>query len=45
MSPLVAGTFLLVLVVVLAGYWFFVVRPEDKEKSSVIKRLKAFGYL
>src|SRR4029450_8952519 len=39
MSPLVVATFLLVLVVVLAGYWFFVVRPEGKEKTSVIKRL------
>ena len=41
MFAIVASTFLLVLVVVLAGHWFFVVRPEGKEKSSVIKRLKA----
>src|SRR4029453_17299444 len=41
MSPLVVATFLLVLVIVLAGYWFFVVRPEDKEKGSVIRRLRA----
>ena len=41
MNPIVVATFVLALGVVLAGYWFFVVRSEDKEKTSVIKRLKA----
>jgi len=36
----VVATFVLALGVVLAVYWFFIVRPEDKEKSAVIKRLK-----
>jgi tight adherence protein B len=40
MTMTVAATFLLVIGVVLAGYWLFIVRPEGKEKSSVIKRLK-----
>jgi tight adherence protein B len=40
MTATVASTFVLVLGVVLAGYWLFIVRPEGKEKRSVIKRLK-----
>jgi tight adherence protein B len=40
MSPTVAATFALAFGVVLAAYWFFIVRPEGNEKSSVIKRLK-----
>ena len=40
MAALVAGTFLFALVLVLVGYWLFVVRPEGQEKTSVIKRLR-----
>lgn len=40
MAEIVVATFVLSLGVVLAVYWFFVVRPEDREKSSIIKRLK-----
>ncbi|HEX8026985.1 MAG TPA: type II secretion system F family protein [Vicinamibacterales bacterium] len=41
MSLMVAATFALVVAVVVAAYWLFVVRLESQEKSSVIKRLKA----
>jgi len=40
MDTTVAATFVSVMAVVLAGYWFFVVRAEGQEKRSVIKRLK-----
>ena len=40
MNPTVVATFVLALGVILAGYWFFVVRPEGQEKTTVIKRLK-----
>ena len=33
-------TFLIALVVVLAGYWLFVVRPESSEKTSMVSRLQ-----
>ena len=40
MTVLVGGTFLVVLFVVLLGYWLFVVRSEAQEKSSILARLK-----
>ena len=40
MTATVAATFVLVFGVVLAVYWFFIVRPEGKEKTAVIKRLR-----
>jgi tight adherence protein B len=40
MTLLVGGTFLVVLLVILAAYWMFVVRPESQEKSSLVARLK-----
>ena len=40
MTALVALTFVSVMLVVLVSYWLFVVRPEDQEKTSIIKRLK-----
>lgn len=40
MSPIVVATFVLVIGVVFAGYWFFIVRPEGQEKTSLIKRLR-----
>jgi tight adherence protein B len=36
----VVFTFLIALVVVLAGYWLFVVRPEASEKTSMVSRLQ-----
>jgi tight adherence protein B len=41
MNPMVIATFVLVMGLVIASYWFFVVRLESQERSSVIKRLKA----
>jgi tight adherence protein B len=39
-NPTVAATFVVALGVILGGYWLFVLRPEDKDKTSVIKRLR-----
>jgi tight adherence protein B len=39
-SAIAVATFVLVMTVVLAGYWFFIVRPEGREKTSLIKRLR-----
>lgn len=36
----VAFTFLVTLMVVLASYWLFVVRPETSEKTSMVSRLQ-----
>jgi tight adherence protein B len=36
----VVFTFLITLVVVLASYWLFVVRPEATEKTSMVSRLQ-----
>jgi tight adherence protein B len=41
MGVLVVGTFVVALLVVLASYWVFVVRPETQEKMSVVKRFRA----
>jgi tight adherence protein B len=41
MATLVAGTFLFTLLVVLVSYWLFVVRPEEREKISLVNRLKS----
>lgn len=40
MAILVSGTFVVAMLVVLASYWLFVVRPETREKTSLIKRLR-----
>ena len=40
MAALVAATFVISLAVVLVSHWLFVVRPEEREKTSLIKRLK-----
>ena len=40
MQTMVAATFILAMAVVLAGYWFFIVRLESQEKTSIIKRLR-----
>ena len=40
MAMLVALTFVVVLIVVLASYWLFVVRPETQEKTSIVARLR-----
>lgn len=37
---LVVFTFLIALMVVLASYWLFVVRPETSEKTSMVSRLQ-----
>ncbi len=37
---LAAVTFLIAFVVILGGYWLFVVYPEAREKTSIIKKLK-----
>jgi tight adherence protein B len=39
-NPIVVATFVLVMGVVFAGYWLFIVRPEGQEKTSLIKRLR-----
>lgn len=39
MTALVAATFLVALLVILASYWFFVVRPESRDKVSLVARL------
>jgi tight adherence protein B len=39
-NPIVLATFALVMGVVLAGYWFFIVRPEGQEKTSLLKRVR-----
>lgn len=41
MAVMVAATFAMTIAVIVAAYWFFVVRLESQEKSSIIKRLKA----
>ena len=40
MMILVGGTFVVSLLVVLASYWLFVVRPETHEKVSLVARLR-----
>ena len=40
MTILVGGTFVVSMLVVLASYWLFVVRPEEHEKVSLVARLK-----
>jgi tight adherence protein B len=40
MTILVGGTFIISLLVVLASYWLFVVRPETHEKVSLVSRLR-----
>jgi tight adherence protein B len=39
-NAIVLATFVLVMGVVLAVYWFFIVRPEGQEKTSLIKRVR-----
>lgn len=34
------GTFIIVLAIILGGYWAFVVRPEDRERRHIRRRLK-----